>query len=256
MAENIKYLEGGFQYYFDQVAGARQEFIRVYVLGQYGMSFDGKPVWPMFVSTTHVHTERLQPLPNVQVAIGMDYGLMPAATFTQMGPMGQIMVLDELTPQDLTLEEFIVDHMLPLIQARYAQNRLLVIGDPAGVQRSALARANSFEVLRSFGLPVRPAVSNDPKLRNDAVAYFLNRPGGMLIDPHCVDIVEAMAGGYRFKKRNSSDLDAGYKDRPEKNKHSHIADSLAYVSLYHRTPALGSGTGQRVLTPAKKFLWA
>lgn len=255
-AENIKYLEGGYQYYFDQVAGGRTEFIRVYVLGEYGMSFDGKPVWPMFTSSTHVHTSRIMPLPNVQVVVGMDYGLMPAAVFSQMGPMGQVSVMDALAPQDLTLEEFIVEHMLPLIQERYAQNRILIIGDPAGAARSALARANSFEVLRSFGLPVRPAVSNDPQLRNDAVAYFLNRPGGFIADPHCVDLIEAMAGGYRFKKRNSSDLDAGYKDKPEKNRHSHISDALAYQCLYFRTPALSAGSGQRTIAPPKKFLWA
>lgn len=250
-AENIAYLGAGYDYYFKQLRRARPEFINVYILGQYGTSFDGKPVWPGFSQSRHVAGHNLDSHGFSPLIIGMDFGLMPAAVFTQLDPMGQMAVIAELSPQDVTLEEFIAEHMLPLLQSRFAGQRPIVIGDPTGGSRSALAQMNSFQTLQQFGIVARPAPTNDPDMRIAAVNYFLQREGGFIVDPRCTTIIEAMIGGYRFKKRNPSDMDTTYKDRPEKNKFSHPADALQYAALFHQFGARKGPQGQKVRGPAK-----
>lgn len=255
-AENIEYLAAGYDYYFKQLRRARQEFINVYILGQYGTNYDGKPVWPMFATRKHVSEHALDYHQHSPLVIGMDFGLMPAAVFTQLDPMGQMSVLTELAPQDLTLEEFIVEHMLPLLQARFPHARPIIVGDPTGGSRSALAQHNSFQLLRNYNLAAQPAPTNDPDMRIAAVEYFLQREGGFIMDSRCVTLIEAMLGGYRYKKRNSSDMDSTYKDRPEKNKFSHPADALQYAALFHQKGARAGPRGQKVVRPRKKFLYA
>lgn len=250
-AENIEYLAAGYDYYLKQLRRARPEFISVYILGQYGTSFDGKPVWPTFSQAKHVAVHPLQAHGFSPLVIGMDFGLMPSAIFTQLDPMGQMAVLAELSPQDITLEEFIAEHMLPLLQSRFFGQRPIVIGDPTGGSRSALAQMNSFQTLQQFGLVARPAPTNDPDMRIAAVNYFLQRDGGFIVDARCTTIIEAMLGGYRFKKRNPSDMDTTYKDRPEKNKFSHPSDALQYAALFHQFGARKGPQGQRVRPPAK-----
>lgn len=255
-AENIQYLGGGYDYYFKMLRRARPEFVSVYIMGQYGTSFDGKPVWPRFTQKKHVSEYPLEAHRSGPLIIGMDFGLMPAAVFTQLDPMGQMAVLDELSPQDLTLEEFIQEHLLPRLQGSFANHSPLIVGDPTGGSRSALAQHNSFQMLQMYNLVAKPAPTNDPDIRIDAVDYFLAREGGFIVDPKCTTIIEAMLGGYRYKKRNSSDKDSTYKDRPEKNKYSHPADALQYAALFHQKGSRSPRRGQRVQKPSKKFLYA
>lgn len=256
-AENVQYQSKGYDYWLDQLRRARPEFINVYLLGQYGATFDGKPVWPRFSQDRHVSNTPLETHGAGPLVIGMDFGLMPAAAFTQLDPMGQMAVLAELSPQDLTLQEFIEEHLIPMLQADFPNYRPIIVGDPTGGSRSALAQATSFQTLQQYNLVARPAPTNDPDIRIDAVDYFLQREGGFIVDPKCSTIIEAMLGGYRYKKRNSSDMDSTYKDRPEKNKFSHPADALQYAALFHRLGSR-SGTGQKVRStaPRKKFLYA
>ena len=255
-AENIQYLAKGYDYYTDQLRTARPEFINVYILGQYGATFDGKPVWPMFTQSDHVSHTPLQMHQAGPLVIGMDFGLMPAAIFTQLDPMGQMAVLHELSPQDLTLEEFIREHLLPTLQHSFPNARPIIVGDPTGGSRSALAQMNSFQMLQSYNLPARPAHTNDPDIRIAAVDYFLQRKGAFIVDSKCTTLIEAMLGGYRYKKRNSSDMDSTYKDKPEKNKFSHPADALQYAALFHQFGARKGRQGQTVHKTRKKFLYA
>lgn len=231
-AENIENLGAGYDYYFDQLKMASEEFIKVYILGNYGVTFDGRPVFPTFSQSTHVARGPLPAVPGTPIVVGLDFGLMPGAVVTQLHPTG-VAILRELSPQDITLEDFALGHLLPMIQQHYRGSPVLIVGDPAGNQRSALAKMNSFQTLRSFGLSAVPAMTNDVDTRRAAVDYFLQRNGGLLVDPVCVGLIEALSGGYRYKKRNVNDLDSDWKDRPEKNKHSHIADSLEYALLTH-----------------------
>ena len=254
-AENVKYLDGGYDYYYRQIDGATREFVNVYVLGQYGTSFDGKPVFPQFSPHLHVARDPLEVVRSSPVIAGMDFGLQPAVVFTQMTPSGEVHVVDELAPQDVILDEMLEEHILPKVQAKFFGMSLMVIGDPAGLSRSAQSKLSSFETLRTYGIAARPAPTNDIQPRVEAVAHFLKRTSGLLINPSCEDLITAMSGGYRYAKRRSTSFESEYHDRPEKNKHSHIVDALQYAMLYHRF-GNGSAGAKRKAPPRKGFLYA
>jgi hypothetical protein len=244
-AENIENHKIGYEYYFNQVKANSKDYINVFVLGNYGTSFSGKPVYPQFSQAVHVTKQPIMPIPGVPVIVGMDFGLQSACAFTQMSPTGSLMVLDEIAPQDCTLEEFVNGHLIPKRAQRFYNTPLTIVGDPAGKARSSLNMKTCFDILRAAGLAARPAPTNDVLPRVQAIGHFLDRRGGFFIDPSCVDTIEGLSGGYRYAKRRSNDVKTEYHDLPEKNSASHLIDSLQYASLAHRM----GGVVQRAARP-------
>jgi hypothetical protein len=221
-AENIDNLPGGYDYYMRALESSTRDFISVYYMGEYGMSFSGKPVYSQFSQSVHVAKTKLSVIPSQPVIVGMDFGLQSACVFTQLSMTGALIVLDEISPQDCTLEEFITAHVLPKRAARFPSSSLMFVGDPAGNQRSSLNIKTAFDIVKSFGIAARPAHTNDVLPRVQSIAHFLNRRGGMFIDPSCVNLIEALSGGYRYAKRRTGDVKTEYQDKPEKNDASHI----------------------------------
>ena len=76
-AENIDNLPDG---YYD-TQGRSEEYIRVYIDGEYGLSSAGMPVYKYFRPDYHMAKTGLRSISNGvrPVVIGMDLGLTPAA---------------------------------------------------------------------------------------------------------------------------------------------------------------------------------
>ena len=238
-AENIDHLPDGYQYYFD-MASSNDEKVRrkiaVLVLGEYGAIFDGKPVYDnVWSSRIHVSPSPLEPVRHLPLIVGMDWGLNPSVVYTQESGMGGIFALDEDCPLDLTLEAFLSEYVMPKIARRFAGMRIEVIGDPAGINRSSLAQKNGYQIVRSYGLAVSPAFTNDIQTRRDAVSYYLTRTGKFALDKNrCPTLLEGFEGGYRFKRRSGGE---GYSDAPDKTHPiSDVHDALQYAALRHYRP--------------------
>ena len=109
---------------------------------------------------------------------------------------------------------------------------IVVVGDPAGRQRSTLYEETSFDLIKRYGLRAYPAPTNDVDKRIGAVEAWLlgSRDGGaaMLIDRgRCPTLIRALSGGYRYAKTKNGLR----KPTPEKNDFSHIADALQYACV-------------------------
>lgn len=231
LAENIAYLPGGYQYYFNQIAGAEDHYINTMVLGNYGANFDGKPVYPQFRDAEHCAPEPIQIPPAGQFVVGMDFGLNPAAIFTTMSPTGMVGVVDELCSKDITFDEFLDDMFMPRIATAYRHAAILVVGDPSGANRNALSTMTVFDKLRERGISCTPAITNDFMMRRDAVAHYLVRRGMFLLSPSCTMLHEGFLGGYRYAPLKGS---AGaFKATPEKDAFSHPHDGLQYAALHY-----------------------
>jgi hypothetical protein len=48
-----------------------------------------------------------------------------------------------------------------------------------------------------------------------------------LVDPGCKTLIRGFRYGYRYKIKKNGEIE----DRPDKNEHSHLADSLQYACL-------------------------
>jgi hypothetical protein len=133
-AENIENLPEG---YYD-TQGRSEEYIRVYIDGEYGLSSAGMPVYKYFRPDYHMAKERLRTILNGvrPVVIGMDLGLTPAAIIGQQDPRGRALILGECISFDMGAQRFIRTMLKPMLYERFPGVPVLVVVDPAGVQRA------------------------------------------------------------------------------------------------------------------------
>lgn len=238
-AENIDNLPAG--YYSRLTAGKDVEWIKVFVHGEYGFVADGRPVWGDYSDTTHV--AEITPDPACDLIVGIDFGLTPAAAFVQRDQRGRWLVVDELVTEDMGAVRF-AEQLKEKLEA-YRGFNLRLWGDPAGEGRSQVDERTPFQVLQAAGIQARPTYTNDPTVRIEAVSkamrQLIDGKPAFLIDPRCRVLRKGLGGGYCYKRIQVSG-DERYKDQPDKNQYSHVADALQYAFI-------GGGGSQEVIRP-------
>lgn len=239
-AENIKNLYKG--YYDNMIRGKTKSWIDVYVMNRLGVVEEGKMVYDGFSEKTHIAKEPLEPIPGMEILIGMDFGLTPAAVFCQRLPNGRWMVLRELVAGDMAAKRFSreIKHVMA---AYFPKHKYRMWGDPSGDFRAQTDEVTPFQILRANGVRAFPAPSNDPVLRIEAVSGLFSRMveglSGILIDEKaCPVLIGGFKGGYHYRRLNVSG--ERYDDRPNKNRFSHVHDGFQYV-------VLGAGEGSAML---------
>lgn len=239
-AENLANLPAA--YYLKRMEGKPADHVRVYYCAKYGSVQDGKPVFPEFHSSVHVAQESLRAVEGAVLHVGLDFGLTPAAVFGQRESTGRWLWLGELVAEDMGMTRF-AGELRRVIAARWPGFEVLVHGDPAGVQRSQVDERTAFDILRASGIDARPAPSNDPLLRREAVALPLTRMvdggPGLLVSPDCRVLIKGMAGAYRYKRVELAGEER-FRDEPDKNRYSHVCDAAQYLMI-------GAGEGRAVL---------
>ena len=240
-------------YYKNIMAGKDEDFIRVYVHGEYGYVREGKAVFPNFKQQVHVSSHPLKTIPGVPLIIGLDCGLMPAAILTQLDYRGRLYILDELQGDYMSMKEFAEYYLKPLLRSKYMFAEHLIVGDPAGQARSQVDSRTVYMELKSQGLKAKPAKTNNIQARIGAVNIFLTRmieqKPIFQINPHCTRLIGALTGKYCFRRVRLSG--ERYTDVPDKNDYSHIADALQYACLEHETGFFGASNISKVMSAAE-----
>lgn len=231
-AENIDNLPSGYDYYLRQTAGKTREWIKVYLLGQYGIVIEGKPVYPEY--NDDLHCREIERIPGKGLLIGLDYGLTPAAAICQLSPRGQLLIHDELCAEDMGISQFARDVLKPYLATNWAGFGFQAVGDPAGNSRAESDEKTCFMELAEQGIPASPAISNDFLKRREAVAKYLTRltdgKAAFLLHPRCQTLRKGFLGGYCYKRLQVSG--ERYRDVPDKNRFSHPQDALQYAALH------------------------
>lgn len=248
-AENIENLPDG---YYD-TQGRSEEYIRVYIDGEYGLSSAGTPVYKYFRPDYHMAKQTLRPIVNGvrPIVIGMDLGLTPAAVIGQQDPRGRALVMAECYSFDMGAKRFIRTMLKPLLYERFGGLPVIVVVDPSGVQRAQTDERSVVDIIKEEGMKVIPAKTNKLSARLNAVDDYLMRQvdgeSAFLLDPSCTWLKSAMMGGYRYKKDGSG---------IEKGAHSHIAEALQYFMLHVANIAEGSVMGvRREIKPPQHYGW-
>jgi len=228
-AENAENLKPG--YYTRLQAGKSEDWIKVYVRGEYGFVMDGKAIYPEYSDSIHCSTTPLVPS-SLKVTVGLDFGLTPAATFNQRLPNGRIITFHEVVSERMGVSRF-AEVLAPEI-AKFPQvTEWDVVGDPSGDTPAQTDEQTCFQILRAKRINARPARSNDFTVRRDAVGNALSRlvdgKPGLLISPTCMRLRKALAGGYCLKRVMTAA--EKYRDKPDKDMNSHVAESQQYAFL-------------------------
>jgi hypothetical protein len=223
----------GRKYYERFVRSNSPDWCTRYVYAEYGPDPSGTAVYrESFKMTWHVADE-VEPVSGHPLIVGLDFGRDPCAVICQLDHRGRLLVLEEIMAEDIGLELQLQRAIKPqLMQERYMGKAIMIVGDPAGKQRSTLYEETSFDLVKRAGFSAFPAPTNDIGKRINSVESFLlaARDGGpaLLIDRgRCKRVVEALSGGYRYVKTRNGVRRA----LPDKNEHSHVMDALQYAAL-------------------------
>lgn len=232
-ADWVQYLPDG--YYENLANGKTEDWIDVYIHGKFGKSLSGKPVFRSFDKDTHVAAVPLKynPVSANPLIVGFDCtGLNPAAVIAQVGYENRLFVLRALSAEDMGALRFIREVLKPTLANEFAATRVMVVIDPAGMNRGNDER-NVADLLKAEGLQVVPARTNSITARVAAVESYLTRTIGgrpaMQIDGTCRVLIQAFQSKYRFKMN----LRGEAADTPEKlHPWADVMDSLQYVCLH------------------------
>ncbi len=258
-AENLENLAP--EYYDNLISGKTEDWVNVYLKNQFGAGDTGRPVYRgSFKKSFHVSPKELHAVMQSvnPLIIGMDNGLQAAATIGQQDMRGRVNILGECyVPEDETMgvESFMDKLLVPKLRAEYpgfrSENIVFVL-DPACFQRSQADEKTIAGVVMARGYQVVKASTNDPVKRISAVEALLVRQidggAGLLIDPRCTHLINAMEWGYRYRKTASGVSST----QVEKNHFSHLGDSGQYFALHYDQQLTGGMYNHR--TSARKVI--
>lgn len=243
-AENILNLPDGHNYYLRQIPSKTDDWINVFLLGNYGSTRDGKPVYPEYNDKVHALDKNVEAERGLPIVLGWDFGLTPACVIMQVSARGKIIILDELISEDMGIRQFANEIVKPHLVNNYGGFTWYSAGDPAGNIRAQTDERTCLQELLEAGIATEPAPTNDFIPRREAVAFFLTKMAdgqpAFALNPRCTNLRKGFLGRYKYERLKVSGA-ARYKDRPVKDMSSHIQDALQYACLRVR-----SG-----LTPAK-----
>lgn len=234
-AENIKNLPGGYDYYWTLLDGSSDEWSERFVFGQWGESLQGQAVFKTtFNFDFHVAKSELIPSVGHALIIGMDFARAPAAIVMQVDHTGRLLVLQEAYEENMGVEKFIRDRLMPIVfSPRFQGKPMYIVGDPSGTAKSQIGERSVFTMIRGMGFEAVPAQTNHIKPRLDAVEKWLlmQREGkaAILFDPGgCPELIIALKSKYRYRARKDGELE----DKPHKIRPwADLADALQYGCL-------------------------
>jgi hypothetical protein len=223
------------RYYERLLQGKDDDWVHVFVDGDYGFIKEGRPIYPEWADHQHVQAPSVLAALSSTLLLGVDFGLTPAAVFGQRDPKdGQLQIIHEITSESLGATRFFEEVVTYLKQAHPGRT-VRGWGDPAGEQRSQVDERTPYNVALAAGLPLVPTHTNDFTIRREAVANaltrltLLGRPS-LVIASECITLRKAMAGGYALKRIQVSGQER-FREVPEKNRFSHVAEALQYLAV-------------------------
>lgn len=223
-AENKRNLVPG--YYDNLSVGKSEEWKNVYVHGKYGFIIEGQPVYPEYNDVTHC--KEMEPLPNLPIRRGWDFGLTPACSFSQIRPNGQWLVFDEMFSEGMGITRFSSD-VLDHCARKYAGFKFEDYADPAGNSRNQIDERTCFDIMRAKGIQVQAGevapLHRLESVRKALQTMLLGLPM-FVLHPRCKRLRKGFMGGYHYPHLRSKPNEL--KDNPEKNIYSHIHDALQY----------------------------
>ncbi|WP_175904228.1 hypothetical protein [Burkholderia seminalis] len=234
-AENLENLPAN--YYKRQMAGKTEEWIKVYVHGQWGFLQEGAVVYPSFSDSAHVPAQPIPAVPNVPLILGADWGNTPAAAIGQMLPDGTVLTLAELVTAEgetMSIPDF-GRALTRFIRQTYPDHEVAAAtGDPAGTAKGPSGDTVFDMINANTPWHWKPAGTNELAIRIAAVSELLGRmvngKPSFVLSSNCPQLRKGFAGGYHFKKVATA-TGGVYSEEPNKNRYSHPHDALQYMVL-------------------------
>lgn len=229
--ENVKNLRDG--YYDDLRLDYRdnKDWVAVYIEGQPGIMAVGKVVFNNFKRDYHVAKKPLV-WSGGKLYRGWDHsGNVPGCVVLQIPSPRQIQVLTEFHSDKMGIVDF-AQTVQTQCNLKFPDARYEDWGDPAGNARFSKREggftSNTELIREATKINIRASEQNW-EARKESVENQLRMIDGFTIDSSCIRLINGFIGGYHY--RELAARSGVYTDKPEKNKFSHIHDSLQYVMM-------------------------
>jgi hypothetical protein len=217
----------------------RPDMLKTMVLGQWGMTYQGKlvyPEWSNWPQRTFVSPLPIVPDSGKIFQRGWDNtGLHPACVITQLNSNLQWTINQEFWHEDIGITDFTEwVHLWCQDVLNGAKFRDIV--DPASRNRGTdPTKGSSLDWMKKYfndvGAPFDWEFGIQTfSVRREAVAgrIGMGRNGKplMLIDPSCTLVIDGFDGGYHRKEIGNSGV---FKTEPHKDKYCDVHDGVQYV---------------------------
>lgn len=236
-------------YYKNMMLGKDEDWVKVYVDGEYGFVREGRSVYPLYSDARHCREVDIDR--GRWLLLGWDFGLTPAVVVAQIGRTGQLRVIDELCVEDhaqMGIRRFAETAVLPHLEERYFEwlegGMILSFGDPAGSSKEQSNEDVCFVTLNSvFDFVTVPAYTNNFLPRKEAVDFFLgldiDGEPGLVLSPRCKTLRKGFRGKYCYDRIQVGGVSRKFRDKPRKDKYSHPHDGLQYLAMMVRADEVG-----------------
>lgn len=203
------------------------DWVDTYIDGKPGIIVSGSAVFKNFKRDVHVAKESLV-WPGGALYRGWDNsGNWPSCVVVSVPTAQQMQVLAEFHGDKMGIVDF-TRYVVQECNTRYPNATYEDWADPAGENKFS-RRTGGFtsnaELMRDFGVEVQPSEQNWTA-RKESVEQQLKIIDGLLIDSKCVRLINGFMGGYNYAEIGKS---GSFRDKPTKNRWSHVHDSLQYV---------------------------
>ena len=233
-AENLKWLAD--DYYSGQMQGKREEWVDNYLGQKLRGVQGGKAVYAkQFRRSLHVSEKPIPRVDSAELLIGIDLsGLTIGAVYGQFVGR-QLQIIAEQLEENVSNAQWATRQKQKMSEIGIGDIGYRGWADPvAGHGQAGDDEArSSLEILEGHELFFDPAPTNDPTTRRDGLAELLQRLDegvpAIVVSCDCQYLVEGLEGAYHYAKKRGSQHE--YKDKPEKNDHSHVVESLEYLVL-------------------------
>jgi len=241
--ENLPDLPDGTSYYQNLANNNNSDWVDIHVHAKYGKSLGGQAVFrASFKPSFHiVSADELLLIDQMPVMIGQDFGRTPAALLGQIDNRGRLVTHDELTSEDMGIEQFATTLLRPLLMTeKYLGKKIFMVADPKGRDKGQTNEDSPFDVLKRLGFDVYAAPTNfiDPRIRAVEQMLLHQVDGGpqLIISDACPMLSQAMKYWYRYRRKQTGVLE----DKPEKtHPWSDVVDCLQYMALSTNANYLG-----------------
>lgn len=225
-------------------------WIKKYLYGEFGFTSAGKPVYPMFLEHQHVRDlspywkerDKSQRLPSLMIYRGWDFGFnFPAVIWTAVDSRGRWLVLKEFLGREITVNELAAKVKF-MSNVEFPNCQFTDYCDPAGAQVSDKDINTSIDILRAN--KVFPLCRfSTPLQRAETIGRLLQKTvdglPAILIHKDCKIVVDALSGGYHFKKPVNNEK--YQQDVIEKDGfYEHVMDAWGYIAANLFQAALSS----------------
>lgn len=244
-------------YYINFIAGKTNEFINVYARGEYGLAFEGNPVYPEYNDDFH-SVDSIDYVKGAPLWLGFDFGLTPCLLVGQLID-GRLDIIKEFVTENFGIENLIEEKVKVWFNdKKWSVVDSISVADPAGNQRSTynINLPTLIKVISETFTYTKAAKTNKEDTRLEAVRRLLNRnvkgkPCLRISRKECPILREGFNGKYYLGEVSIPGKgEKMFTNKPVKtHPHSEPQDCLQYIAL----EVVGTGIFNEVSAEAQRM---